>query len=211
MSKHLIFDQETMSTNVFDGVAIDQSMFVFEWDRFLTKPYTFSEIVDTAVRFKLDVKEQVNDYGYKVEKDTVEFWKNQDKVVRKRMAPSSDDIALADFGDKVLNYLNANKPIKYWWTRGNTFDPIFQERIFRSIGKKTDLYSILNHNTVRDIRTFIDAKFDFSVHNNFVPIADTEYWENTFEHHNSVHDIAGDVLRLQTIVRGENNLEQTER
>ena len=64
---------------------------------------------------------------------------------------------------------------------------------------------------VRDIRTWIDAKFDFSTKNGFVPIADVEYWENTFIGHDSTHDVAADVLRLQAIHRAENELEQVER
>ena len=64
---------------------------------------------------------------------------------------------------------------------------------------------------VRDTRTFIDAKFNFSTKNGFVPVADTEYWEAAFEEHNSIHDISADIMRLQAIHRAENGLEQVEK
>ena len=64
---------------------------------------------------------------------------------------------------------------------------------------------------VRDVRTFIDAKFDFSTRSGFVPLADEKYWNEAFVAHDSTHDVAADVLRLQAIYRAENDLEQTRR
>jgi hypothetical protein len=64
---------------------------------------------------------------------------------------------------------------------------------------------------VRDTRTYIDASFDFSTKNGFVPIADEEYWNNNFKAHDSVHDVAADILRLQTIHRAQHDMEQVER
>jgi hypothetical protein len=64
---------------------------------------------------------------------------------------------------------------------------------------------------VRDTRTWIDAKFNFSQKNGFIPVADTDYWAKYFVAHDSTHDVAADILRLQAIHRAEHDLEQVNR
>jgi hypothetical protein len=64
---------------------------------------------------------------------------------------------------------------------------------------------------VRDTRTWIDAKLNFPKQNGFVPLSDEEYWNKTFVKHDSRYDIAADILRLQTIARLENDMEQPKR
>ena len=81
----------------------------------------------------------------------------------------------------------------------------------RDTGRTIELNQYLPYYNVRDIRTYIDAKFDFKGKNNIVPLADEEYWNEAFVAHNSSHDVAADILRLQTIYRLENGLEQTKR
>ena len=63
---------------------------------------------------------------------------------------------------------------------------------------------------VRDMRTYIDAKFDFETKNGFCPVSDDEAWDRTFKAHDSSWDVLADVLRLQAIVRAENDMEQIE-
>jgi hypothetical protein len=46
--------------------------------------------------------------------------------------------------------------------------------------------------------------------NGFVPVSNIKKWEYNFNAHDSKHDIAADILRLQTIVRAEADLEQIE-
>jgi hypothetical protein len=77
--------------------------------------------------------------------------------------------------------------------------------------KFTAITDNLNPWLVRDTRTYIDAKFDFPKINGFVPVADEKYWAVTFVKHDSRFDIAADVLRLQAIIRAENDLDQVER
>jgi hypothetical protein len=61
------------------------------------------------------------------------------------------------------------------------------------------------------VRTHIDAKFNYTTRSGFIPVADEKYWESAFVAHDSTHDVAADVLRLQAIHRAENDLEQIER
>jgi len=64
---------------------------------------------------------------------------------------------------------------------------------------------------VRDTSTWIDAKLDWPKANSFVPIHDEKYWDKTFKKHDSIQDIAADILRLQAIERMENDMEMLDR
>jgi len=44
-----------------------------------------------------------------------------------------------------------------------------------------------------------------------VPVSDVDYWNSAFVAHDSTHDVAADVLRLQAIHRAENDLEMVEK
>jgi hypothetical protein len=79
------------------------------------------------------------------------------------------------------------------------------------VGKQELMNEYLKWWRIRDIRTYIDAKFDFSTRSGFVPVADSGYWKQAFIAHDSTHDVAADILRLQTIHRAENDLEQLDR
>ena len=115
------------------------------------------------------------------------------------------------FCDTILQYLREQNKIDYWWSRGNSFDPVILFRLMNAYGQDKLMNEYLKFWKVRDIRTYIDAKFDFSTRSGFVPLADEGYWERTFVAHDSSHDVAADVLRLQAICRAENDLEQTTR
>ena len=127
------------------------------------------------------------------------------------MKPSENDLTIEEFSVNIFKYLREVGKVEYWWSRGNTFDPVLLERVMNKLDQHLLMNEYLRWWRVRDIRTWIDAKFDFSTKNGFVPIADVEYWENTFIGHDSTHDVAADVLRLQAIHRAENELEQVER
>jgi hypothetical protein len=71
--------------------------------------------------------------------------------------------------------------------------------------------NVLKFWKVRDVRTHIDAKFNYTTRSGFVPVADEDYWNKAFIAHDSTHDVAADILRLQAIHRAENDLEQTDR
>ena len=113
--------------------------------------------------------------------------------------------------EKFIDYLRSSNKIECWWSRGNTFDPIILDRIAEDAGKQGLLSQYLKHYAVRDTRTFIDAKFNFDIDpNGFIPVGNTEKWNYNFNAHDSKHDVAADILRLQSITRAENDLEITE-
>lgn len=203
-----IIDFETMGKRVQDCAVIDCSVMVFNWDKMLSDdPYTVRDLNRTK-RFKLSVADQVKNYDWKVEKDTLSFWEGQSPEVRANIKPMSDDLTVSDFVSQFHTYLVNCPKIDYWWTRGNTFDPIILNRIADSQGKLLHIEEYLKFWRVRDTRTHIDAKFDFPKKNGFVPVKDESSWNKVFKEHDSSWDILADVLRLQAIARAENDMEQ---
>ena len=199
--RNLIFDFETLGTNLIDGFPIlDIAYFTFDADRFIHKPYTFEELTNDIQYVKFNVADYCMTYGYKPEKSTVDWWSNQDKVVRDKIKPKDTDVSVLEFADRFLAYLDETQP-NFWWSRGNTFDPIIMYRIFNDLKRSDEFNKFCPHWAVRDVRTFIDTKFDFNpkIKNGFV----LPEWTEKFNAHDSVHDVAVDILRLQTIIKAQ--------
>jgi hypothetical protein len=203
--KMMIFDFETLGTSTHNCAVLDCSLFVFDTDLFLSDPYTLETVTEIKT-LKPSVKDQVDNYGYKVSNDTIKFWSEQSKEVRDRIKPRPTDITLEDFVDQFIDYV-ASKGIKYWWSRSNSFDPIILWRMAESVGRLEELHRHLPHYKLRDTRTYIDAKLRFPKKNSFTPIKDETLWEEKFKLHNSSWDILADILRIQAIARIENDLE----
>lgn len=206
--KDLIIDFETLGSEPTDCVAIDCSVMVFDWNRMLSdNPYTIKDI-NLTKKFKLSVSDQVKNYNYRIEDEVLEFWQKQDKEVRNQIKPKPDDLTVEEFVKQFHDFV-IDAGVKHWWSRSNTFDPVILTRLFDSQGKKQHLYEYLKFYLVRDTRTYIDAKFNFeNKKNGFCPVADDAAWEKAFKAHDSSWDILADVMRLQAIVRAENDMEQ---
>lgn len=200
-----------MSQDTQNGVILDCSWVVFDWDRFISdNPYSLKEIIDTSHRSKLDVKEQIG-LGYKVSKDTLQWWNDQGSEAKKKILPSTNDVSINTF---MIDFIESLRGVnlQYFWSRSNTFDPIILERLARDNGSWSELSNILKFWIVRDTRTYIDAKTNFNRKmNSFIPISDENYWNETFIKHDSRCDIAADILRLQTLTRIDNDLDPTEK
>lgn len=208
----LIIDFETMGQDESSCAVVDCSALFFDWKRFTSnRPYSFEELLLMSQRFKLNVKQQVVDYGYVVEPETVQFWQSTDTDTRSRISPRKDDLTVEQFTAQFIEMLASNKKVDYWWSRSNNFDPPIMWRLMRRANRYHDFNQYVLFQRLRDVRTFIDAKFDFNTVNGFTPVADEEYWKQTFKPHNSQHDVAADVLRLQAITRAENEMEQVKR
>jgi|TARA_B110000902_G_scaffold128968_1_gene150274 hypothetical protein len=213
MSKHFIIDFETIGQNSREVPAIDCSYTTFDWERFTENPYSFAELVNGMEQAKFDIKDQMTEHGCTYNKRDLQWWLDQPPELRQNMKPSVDDLTAAQFMEKLIDYLRSEGKIDYWWSRSNSFDPVILERIAQNANKTSLLGDHLKYWAVRDTRTFIDAKFDFKVpggKNGFVPVSNVAKWEYNFKAHDSKHDVAADILRLQTIVRAEADLEQIE-
>jgi len=210
MKQDFIIDFETIGQNAMKCPIVDAAYVVFDWDRFSSDPYSFLELTSLVKTDKFDVKDQVNN-GCSFSKDDLAWWQQQSSEAKANLKPSENDLTIEEFSVNIFKYLREVGKVEYWWSRGNTFDPVLLERVMNKLDKHLLMNEYLRWWRIRDIRTWIDAKFDFSTKNGFIPIADVEYWENTFIGHDSTHDVAADVLRLQAIHRAENDLEQVER
>lgn len=208
----LIIDFETMGQDESNCAVVDCAALFFEWKRFTSdKPYSFEELLGSAKRFKLNVKHQVVEYNYVVEPETVQFWQTTDPETKARIVPQKDDLTVEQFTTQFIDMLASSKKVDYWWSRSNNFDPPIIWRLMRRSKRYHDFNQYVMFHRLRDVRTFIDAKFDFETVNGFVPISDERYWATMFKPHNSQHDVAADVMRLQAITRAENDMEQVTR
>jgi hypothetical protein len=206
--KYIFIDFETMGQNVHDCAAIDCAAICVTTEKMLSSdPYNLRDIVNVS-KFKLSIKDQVENYKSKVYEDTVKFWSTVSEEARKHIKPLKTDLTVENFVEDFLKYLIDCGKIDYWWSRSNTFDPVLLARIFDSANKYNHMNAYLPHWKIRDIRTFIDVKLDFPKKNGFVPIQDEEKWKKVFVEHNSSWDVLADVLRMQAILRAENDLEQ---
>lgn len=212
--KHFIIDFETIGQNSREVPAIDCSYTTFEWSRFTEQPYSFKELVLGMEEAKFDIKDQMSNHGCKYSERDLQWWLDQPPALRTNMKPNPElDLNASQFIDKLIGYLQREGNIDYWWSRSNSFDPVILDRLAQNANKTDQLGAYLKWWSVRDTRTYIDAKFDFNVpgkKNGFVPVSNIEKWEYNFKAHDSKHDVAADILRLQAIVRAEADLEQVE-
>jgi len=207
MAKWLVIDFETMGTDSVKCAAVDLSAIVVDTDKFVSsQPYTLRDVANVK-RWKLSVADQVQNYGFEIEPETVAWWQSQDAEVRAKVKPLKTDLTVPQFVESFHSFLIESPKIDYWWSRANTFDPIILTQLFKAVGKGAHIAEYLKHWRVRDLRTYIDAKFDFSTQNGFIPVKDEEFFNKVFKQHDSSWDVIADVLRLQTIARAENDLE----
>jgi hypothetical protein len=209
--KDFIFDLETIGANVFVCPVVDVAYTIFEWDRFIEDPYTFEEVAATVQTQKADVSDQMTNYGCSFNKADVAWWESLPKLARDKLNRTSNDLTAVEFCDTILTYLREERNVDYWWSRGNTFDPVILNRLMLATDRVDTFNQYLKFYKARDVRSHIDAKFNYTTRNGFVPVADEEYWKTAFIAHDSSHDVAADVMRLQTIHRAEHDLEQTAR
>lgn len=207
----LIIDFETMGVDPVNCAVVDCSAMIFNWNKFLSDdPYTTSDI-NLVKRFKLSVMDQVKNYNYLVEAQVVQWWDIQSPQVKARIVPKKTDLTVEEFVKQFHDFVIESRGIERWWSRSNSFDPVILVRLFDSQKKKSHLYEYLKYYMVRDTRTYIDAKFNFEQKKNgFCPVLNEQLWEKVFTAHDSAWDVLADVLRLQAIVRAENDMEQIE-
>lgn len=199
-----------MGQDVLAVPILDVAYTTFDWSRFTSdNPYTFQELTMNMPTLKADVKDQVDRFGCSFTQRDLAWWTSQGPEQKKKISPSTNDLTLEVICDTLLKYVQKQK-IGIWWSRGNSFDPVLLHRIMRDTGNTDAINKALQFWNVRDTRTYIDAKFDFKVRNTMCPVPSKEKWKEVFKGHDSTHDVAADILRLQAVVRGENDLTQVD-
>ena len=210
--KLIFIDFETMGDDVLEPcAAVDMSIIVGDTEKMLSdNPYSCKDVI-LAKKFKLSVKDQVSNYGFVVQDRGVKFWQEVSPEARKHVKPSADDLTVEQFINQLINHLNIIGKFDYWFSRGNTFDPIILQRLFKVVGKTYTFKEYFRFNRVQDMRSFINAKMEYPVTTNITPIQDEVFWKSVFVEHDSAWDVLADLLRYQTILRLENDLEQPKR
>lgn len=206
--QHHIFQFETLGQNAFTCPVLDLTYYNFDWSRFksVMEPYRFSELVPEIQTIKFNVVEQVKKFGYIPEDQTIDWWKAQGSMAKDRIRPSEEnDVSLKNGMLTWINDLpNKNKGII--WSKGNNFHNVIADRIIRNLVIQTDKFSYWS---ARDLRTFIDTKFDFTTTGrlDFSPFQDEAKWAAVYNPYAHGHKLAADIMRLQTITRAEADLD----
>lgn len=196
---HGILDYETIGQDVFTAPIVNCAYYIFDWERFISNPYTFEELIDKIQFVKFNVYEQVK-AGYSFKKEDLDWW-NEHENKKKQLKITGDEKSVTEFTQIFYDYFKTTKIFR-WWSRSNTFDPILLHRNFRDFSSRESLDFILPFWLIRDIRTYIDTQFGFkNKYNGFCPMDDVEEWKRVFIEHNPIHDVAADILRLQKIER----------
>lgn len=190
--KCAIYDFETLGKDPITLPILSVACLQFDTDRFTTNPYSFSELVDSCTEYKFSVEDQVKNYNKKIDNDTLAWWGGQPKELRDaQLTPLADDLPFSELYDIMVKECSNAKVI---YTRGNTFDPIIVEQAMKDLGKP-EPYAWW---AIRDTRSMIEGmSYGSGISNKFIP----EGLEPHFIAHDPNHDIAMDVMRLQTLAQ----------
>lgn len=202
MALDLIYDFETMGQDVTSCVALSFAGIFFDKERFVSdNPYTYDELIDpdrsNIIHCKLSVEDQVKNYGRTIEQGTLDWWSKQNAEAQKVLTPLDSDLTLEELSRKLLEFISHIK-IGCSWTRGNSFDPVLLDSLYKNLG----IENPLPWWTIRDTRTFIEALTldQVGLKNSFNPLTQEEY-DAKFVHHDPVHDCALDIMRMQLVVK----------
>jgi hypothetical protein len=193
MNECVIYDFETLSQDQNKGVVISLALLSYTESRFASNPYTYEELLSNCKKLKFNVEDQVNTHGRTISKETLGWWKNQNKEAQKQLVPLDTDV----FIDALHGFLIDNidlKNHKKAFTRGNTFDPIFLDSLLKDCGKTNPMH----WGSIRDTRSYIEGmSFGSKLNNNYMP----EGLQEKFIAHDPCHDISLDVMRMQTLAQ----------
>lgn len=198
-----IYDYETLGQKPSSAVILSCAAVCVDETRFSSdNPYEFQELLGMVKEIKLDAKEQIENYGRKVCKETLGWWAKQSKEARAVMEPNAE---LDQPLEALIPWMRSVfAPKSFVYTRGNTFDPMFTSSVCEITGVE-EPYAWWS---IRDIRSFIEgAVLQFNnnnFRNNFIP----EHLNDQFIAHNALHDVAMDAYRMQFITRVAQGLYQ---
>jgi hypothetical protein len=193
MNECVIYDFETLSQDQNKGVVISLAILSYSESRFVSNPYTYEELLDNCKKIKFNVAEQVNKYNRTISKETLGWWKAQNKEAQKQLAPSNEDVSIDLLYDFLIENIDL-KNHKKAFTRGNTFDPIFMD----SLLKENNRVNPMHWGSIRDTRSYIEGlAFGSTLSNKFIPDGLNE----KFVPHDPSHDIVMDVMRMQTLIQ----------
>lgn len=192
-TESLIFDFETLSLERHRCVILSLAVIKFDESRFLENPYEWEELIESARCIKFDVKNQVQKYNRHIDEETVNWWSELPEDAKKAsFYPSENDQPLESLYDFMKDIVP--QKLNQVYSRGNTFDPIVLDYALKDINKP-DLWPYYK---VKDTRSLIlGLSYGANIKDNFMP----EGYESKFVHHDPIHDIAIDVIRIQYLAQ----------
>ena len=192
MDDCIIYDFETLG-NQYTGAAVSLAVLKFNESNYKSDPYNYDDLVKQTAFIKFNVEEQVKSFGRKIDKSTLEWWGKQSEQAQEQLKPSPSDRSIYDLWNFMTEYTKG-MDISRVYTRGNMFDPVLMENLLYSCDKGVP-YPWWN---VRDTRSLLDGLlWGSDIDNKFMP----NDCEQSFIHHDPRHDIALDVMRMQSVVR----------
>jgi hypothetical protein len=188
----IILDFETLSVNKDKGVVLSLAFLNFEIKKVTEAKYDYDALVEKAQYIKFDVEDQVKNHGREISKSTLQWWSEQGSEAQKVLKPSKDDASITVLHDFIVERIPSTR-LKAAMCRGIDFDMRFLEGIMKDTGHDMPW----PHWAYRDTRSLIDGLAAFSIDKNgFIP----EGLEQKFVAHDARHDIAMDIMRMQTIL-----------
>lgn len=185
------YDFETMGVDPYMAPVLSFAGISIDFEKMQNDEYTLDYIIENSTYAKFDVREQIKD-GCIVEKETMDWWSNQGEDAKHVLKPSKQDISIKNISDLFIE--SGSNNAKFVYTRGNTFDPIFIDRLV----KKYELKTPYAWWTIRDTRSYIEGlMYPLLERNDFDIFGETDQ----IVKHNPRYDIAADILRIQLLVK----------
>lgn len=193
MNECLIYDFEFLGLTPRDNIVVCGATLDFSESEFLSDtPYEYDELVKRCKFWKFDIMEQKKKYGLTAEPATMDWWKEQGEQMLKFLKPMKMDISIADFRSKLLECYDQGN-INKTFTRGE-MDLDFMKNMMYITNQQFPFH----WRSPRDVRSYVDGMIiGTELENNFMP----EGLEEKYIAHDPRHDIALDVMRMQTCFR----------
>lgn len=182
---HFMLDIETTGKTT-DACILSVAITYFD----LTEDVTYKELIDRTCFIKFDVAEQKK-MGRKLQKDTLEWWKNQNDVAKKAsLIPSKYDVSvekgLQKLNQYVAKYQDKNSMC---WARG-TLDQLLLDFLYIDNNMKPAIH----YNKYMCVRTFMRLMKESTNNIGYATIPNFDKTQ-VIKHH-PVHDNCYDIFQI---------------
>lgn len=191
----VIYDFETLGQHQQTSAIASFAILQFSEKQFtIGAGYSYEELLQNCKYIKFNVKDQIDNYGRKLNKATLEWWDQQGPEARKQIAPSGADLPISALYAFLQDNVENVAKVKKAYCRGNTFDAMVLQYLLEDCG-----HDIPWHwGSTRDTRSMIDGmSFGMGIRNDYMPDGIVD----KFVKHDPRHDIALDVMRMQFLAR----------
>ena len=182
-----MFDVETLGTES-NSVILSMACIYFRPE---DKP-TYQQLKESAFFVKFSVREQVENYGRKINRGTIDWWEKQCLNVKNwSYIPDKNDESLSEGITKFHDWVNSKNDKDCWvWARGS-LDDIILQAVERQLKKE----SIFSYSRWRDARTAIDLLTTSK--NGYCEVDHPEFvYERDVTKHIPIDDCALDIMML---------------